>query len=347
MNTLNYIGCKNSLFHTISYICSTLDGFDKMSFLDLFAGTGVVGFNMLNKCESVISNDLEHYSYVINRALLCCNYSDKLEKIIDECNDLDGIPGLIYDHFSLGGECKRMFFTNDNAMKCDAIRIHIETLKDVNVINEDEFYFLLASLLVSIDKVANTSCVYGAYLKKFKKSALKDMLMIPIHTKTDISVNKNNVLNNSAETLSIDVDVLYMDPPYNQRQYSANYSPLNYIALYDDSIELTGKTGLIKGYNKSDFCRKAKAKESFKKIIDNAKCKYILLSYNNEGIIPFDHMKEILCAKGDVTLYKIKYKKFKAQKSVDVKYVYEYLWLCNCGTGSKGYNEIEQELLKL
>lgn len=358
MKTLNYIGCKKTLYKNIISLCqSKIPDFNKMIFLDLFAGTGIVGFNMQEFCKSVSSNDLEYYSFIVGSALLKCNYSDKLQEIINECNEFNGdledeefeeIPYLVYKNFSPNDECKRMFFTNENAIKCDKIRYYLNSLLEGETLSKNEFYFLLASLLVSIDKVANTSCVYGAYLKKFKKSALKEVVLEPIHTKTDINIEENNVTNEFAEKLiekdSTVYDVLYMDPPYNQRQYSANYSPLNYIALYDEDIELKGKTGLIKDYEKSDLCSKVKAVDSFKHIIDNAKCKYIILSYNNEGIIPYDLMKEIMMSKGKTTLYKIQYKKFKAQKSVEEKFVYEYLWLCRCGKGGK-FSEIETELL--
>lgn len=358
MKTLNYIGCKKTLYKNIISLCqSKIPDFNKMIFLDLFAGTGIVGFNMQEFCKYVSSNDLEYYSFIVSSALLKCNYSDKLQEIINECNEFNDdiedeefeeIPYLVYKNFSPNDECERMFFTNENAIKCDKIRYYLNSLLEGETISKNEFYFLLASLLVSIDKVANTSCVYGAYLKKFKKSALKEMILEPLHTKTDINIEENNVTNEFAEKLmekdSTVCDVLYMDPPYNQRQYSANYSPLNYIALYDEDIELKGKTGLIKDYEKSDLCSKVKAVDSFKHIIDNAKCKYIILSYNNEGIIPYDLMKKIMMSKGKTTLYKIQYKKFKAQKSVEEKFVYEYLWLCRCGKGGK-FSEIETELL--
>lgn len=356
MNTLNYIGCKKTLCKNIIDICTSEipEDTSEMIFFDLFAGTGIVGFNMKNIFKSIHSNDLEYYSFVINNALLKCNYSDKLQEIINEFNgfnsdlsddEFEDIDYLIYNNYSPNESCERMFFSNQNAIKSDKIRYYLDSLLETNVVNQSEFYFLLASLLVSIDKVANTSCVYGAYLKKFKKSALKDLYVEPIHTETNIKTDSNKIYNEFAEKIDIVCDLLYMDPPYNQRQYSANYSPLNYIALYNNTLEIKGKTGLIKDYNKSDLCSKIKAVDSFKYIIDNSKCKYILLSYNNEGIIPFDDMKKIMLSKGDTTLYKIKYKKFKAQQSVDDNFVYEYLWLCNCLKNEGEFNQYEKNLI--
>lgn len=337
MNTLNYIGCKQTLCPIIiDIIKSEIPNLKSMSFLDMFAGTGTVAFRFQELTETCSANDLEYYSFVINSGLLKCSYSTKLQNIIDQCNSLQGINGLIYNSYSENENCERMFFTVENARKCDAIRQFIEELLKSKEINTNEYYFLLSSLIVSIDKVANTSCVYGAYLKEYKKSSLKTVNIIPIHTNTNINFQNNNVFNISAEELSkLDMyyDIVYMDPPYNQRQYSANYGPLNYIAQYDEKILLKGKTGIIDGYNKSNFCSKVKVYESFKTILDNIKCKYIFISYNNEGLLDYYELVKLLCSYGELKLYKIPYKKFKAQKNVSGDTVFEYLWFINKTTG--------------
>ncbi len=340
MNTLNYIGCKNKLFNTIYSIMSeNISNISEKSFSDLFMGTGIVSYQMSGKCKSVHSNDLELYSYVIGNALLKCNYSTRLKKLIDECNKLEGIEGLIYKHYSPNNECERMFFTNNNAKKGDAIRAHINKLKTEDKITQNEYYFLLASLLTSIDKVANTTCVYGAYLKKFKSSSLKDMILEPVHINKNIDVESHVVTQRFAEDVCCEqkVDITYLDPPYNQRSYSSNYFVLNFIAMYDENIVPKGKTGLF-DKNKSDFCSKVRIKDVFQKLIDNINSPYILLSYNNEGLLTQEDLKEILIKKGSVKLYQIKYNKFKAQQNVDGKYVYEYLWVLD-KTKASGYEE--------
>jgi adenine-specific DNA-methyltransferase len=343
MNSLNYIGSKRTIFDKILATCqANIPDLESQTFMDLFAGTGYVGFNMQPYVRSVAANDLEYYSYVINKALHCCNYSDEIAHIIDTLNGLVGVKGLIYQHFSNHAECERMFFTVENAMKCDAIRQYIQQYSGQSI-----YYFLLASLLVSMDKVANTSCVYGAYLKAYKASALKPLVIVPIHTKTDVKVDANMVYNDKAEEIcKIGADIVYMDPPYNNRQYSANYSPLNYIAHYDSALTLTGKTGLIEGYNRSDFCKKGEVESAFNALINDVKCKYIVLSYNNEGIMDYDALKKIMESRGALKIYKFMYKKFKAQMTVDVANVYEYLWVLEVGKGTessrvKGTSESE------
>lgn len=350
MNTLNYIGCKHTLFNSLLTVCKeNIDDMDNKTFMDLFAGTGTVGFNMSKYFKSCDANDLEYYSYVINYALLKCNYTEKLQDIIDVCNGLKTlVEGLVYNNFSINPNCERMFFTNENAKKTDTIRQYIQQLLELKLITQPEFYFLLGSLLVSVDKVANTSCVYGAYLKEFKKSAIKPLGLQPIHTRTEIN-EQNNVFNELAEKLvktdNQYYDVIYMDPPYNQRQYSANYSPLNYIALYDESIVLTGKTALIENYNKSDFCKKKEVNKAFSSLIGDAKCNYLIISYNNEGILDINELKNLLLSKGFVKLYKIKYTKFKAQQNVDKKFVEEYIWVVDTTKTGNLVMEIEMEVV--
>ena len=350
MNTLNYIGCKHTLFNTLlSVFKQNIPDMENLTFLDLFAGTGTVGFNIQGYTKTCDANDLELYSYIINFALLKCNYSEELSELIKKCNELDMKEGLIYSNFSPTETCERMFFTNENAKKADAIREFIETEYKENRININQYNFLLASLLVSIDKVANTSSVYGAYLKQYKSSALKQLVLKPIHTKININ-QENMVYNNLAETFSESnakyYDIIYMDPPYNQRQYSGNYSPLNYIAEYNKDIVLKGKTGLIENYNKSHFCKKTNIKQTFESLISGLKCKYLIISYNNEGLLTIDEFKKILIKKGAVKLYLIKYAKFKAQQNVEQKYVEEYLWVVNTSIKSKIIEEIEIELIK-
>jgi adenine-specific DNA-methyltransferase len=340
MNTLNYIGCKHTLLEKLTEIIEkNIPDTREKSFLDLFAGTGIVGFNMRNKFKTVSANDLEVYSYIINSALLKASYSPRMQSLIDDCNEVSPVEGLIYTNYSPNENCERMFFTSENAQKCDAIRSYIDTQFEQKNITENERVFLIASLLVSMDKVANTASVYGSYLKEYKKTALKPLVLTPIHKNENANTSLNRVYNQKAEDLvnaedNTFWDVIYLDPPYNQRQYAANYAPLNYIAQYTN-LTLKGKTGLIEDYNKSEFCSKTKVKSAFEKLIKNSKCSYLLLSYNNEGLLDIETLKTILREKGNVKLHKIEYKKFKSFKGDNTK-VEEYFWVIDVVNKKEG-----------
>jgi adenine-specific DNA-methyltransferase len=361
MNVLNYIGSKRTLCNTIyniinKTIINNNEELNNMSFLDLFAGTGSISFFMKKYVKFIGANDLEYYSFIILNALLKTEYNEQVINYIQILNNLNGKNGLVSKNYSPNQEsnCERMFFTSENANLCDSMREYINNIYSNKQINNDEYYFLLASLLISMDSVANTSCVYGAYLKKFKSSSQKKLFISPIHSLTYSDENitqiqNNKVYNKKAEDLLLEkdfyYDIVYLDPPYNQRQYAANYSPLNYIAHYDSNINLTGKTGLIKNYNKSDFCSKPKVKLAFKTLFDRlkGKCKYVYLSYNNEGLLSYEDLITLLKNYGSVSCYKIPYKKFKAQQNVDKLDVMEYLWFIDLTKNIGDFIEINYE----
>ena len=333
--TLNYIGSKKKLLPFIDYVI-TQNIKENGTFGDLFAGTGIVGEYFSNKGFTITANDTEKYSYVINYATLISTYNKNVKTYIDELNELKGVKGLIYKNYSPNGN--RKFFTEENAMIADSIRIRIEELKNDDKINVNEYYFLLASLIQSLDKVANTTSVYGAFLKKFKKSSLNKLTLIPIH-KNDKKSN-NIILNKSVLEFKNNIDVIYLDPPYVARQYGANYFPLNFLIEYDEKIELKGKTGLYE-YYKSPFASKSKAKDAF---IDLFKVltkysSHIFLSYNNQGILTLEEMIDIMKDHGSVITYKYLYKKYQAVKEKGGNTI-EYIHYLNCNTQNE-YKEIE------
>ena len=132
------------------------------------------------------------------------------------------------------------------------MRTAIENWKEEGRISDNLYYFLLCSLLECADKVANTASVYGAYLKNLKKSAQKELVLEP--AEYALNDNEHKVFNKGANELikEIEGDILYLDPPYNARQYGANYHMLNTIAEYKPFIP-SGKTGLRK-YSRSKYC---------------------------------------------------------------------------------------------
>jgi len=311
---MNYIGSKLKLSSFIKdTVIKTVGNIDDKIFCDIFAGTGIVGRTFKPLVKSVISNDIEYYSYVLNKNYIG-NYTVlEYMDLIEELNNLELIEGFIHKHYSVEGHGDRQYFSDYNAKKIDTIRTRIEVWKDNKIINDNMYYFLLASLIESADKVANTASVYGAYLKKLKKSALKDLVLVPATFDTDGS--NHTVYNDDSNHIikSISGDILYMDPPYNQRQYGSNYHLLNTIAKYDD-FEPKGKTGL-REYNRSSYCKKNDVATAFEELIKHADFKYIFLSYNNEGLMSASDVEEIMKRYGDYSLETIEYQRFKADKT--------------------------------
>lgn len=311
---MNYIGSKYKLSYFISSSVKSIVGEDLSDkiFCDLFAGTGVVGRNFKKEVKKVISNDMEFYSYVLNK-----NYIENHEFLdneiyIKELNETNGEEGFIFNEYSENGKANRLYFSEHNGKKIDAIRTKIEFWKTEKKISSALYYFLLASLLESADKVANTASVYGAFLKKIKKTAQKELILEPAIF--EINSHSHEVYNEDSNILikKIEGDILYLDPPYNAREYGANYHLLNTIAKYDNFTP-KGKTGL-RDYSKSAFCKKKEVEKSFDDLIKNANFKYIFLSYNNEGIMSSETIKKILSNYGKYDLLTTEYQRFRADK---------------------------------
>ena len=347
MSTLNYIGSKKTLLTFIDYVLQKINpkftNTNKIKFLDGFAGSGIVGKHFNQQYGyNVYSNDLEYYSYIISYALLKVPYSNNLEKQIEELNKLTATVNkeynLITENYSEKGKEKRKFWSVSNAEKADAIIEQMQTNLDNKTITKKEYVFLLASLLSSFDKVANTASVYGAYLKEYKTSSLKKLDVKPIHINHEIINDKSNkVFNkdvNSDVITNNKFDIVYLDPPYNNRQYSSNYHPLNFVAKYSSEIIPYGKTGLLENSNKSDYSISKNVENSFKSLIKNLDTKYILLSYNNEGLMNSKDIKEIMSLRGKYGYFLKEYNRFKADKPENRNYManrtFEYLHYVVC-----------------
>ena len=222
-----------------------------------------------------------------------------------------------------------MYFTNENAKKIDAIRLKIEEWKDIKLINENEYYILLATLIEAIGYFSNILGVYGAFKKDWDKRALKPFLLKSI--KILQSEKEHFVYNQSSLELlkNYKYDIIYLDPPYNQRQYAPNYHILETIAKYDEP-KIKGVSGM-RNYDtqKSTFCNKVKALNDLELICQSNNYKYIIMSYSSEGIMPQNDILSIMKKYGDVKLEEYDYLRFKSNsyKDSDKKFIKEQLYI--------------------
>ena len=311
---MNYIGSKFKLSKFIkSEIKNVVGDLNDKVFCDLFAGTGAIGRAFKRETKKIIANDLEFYSYVLNKNYIGNHVKLDYQDYIYELNKLEGVDGFIYKNYCSGSGSGRQYFSDENGRRIDRIRQKIEAWKVSGEINDNLYYFLLTSLLENADAVANTASVYGAFLKHLKKSAQKYLVIKP--ALFEINENEHEVFNSDANSLinQISGDVLYLDPPYNARQYGSNYHLLNTIAKYDSFIP-SGKTGL-RSYERSQYCQKNEVTITFENLIKNANFKYIFLSYNNEGLMSRETVEKTMKQFGKYDLITTKYQRFKADKT--------------------------------
>ncbi len=309
---MNYIGSKLSLIDFLVNSVEQIAGKDCGVFADLFAGTGIVGSTFRKKGFEVIANDIQHYSYVLNKHYI--ENSERIdESLLSHLNGLDEVEGFVYKNYCAGSGSGRNYFTDKNGKKCDAIRTEIERLYQNGDISEKQYYSLLASLINSIDKFANTASVYGAFLKHIKQSASKDFKLEPLPI---IEGTEGTVYNEDINSLITKVkgDVLYLDPPYNARQYCTNYHVLESISRYDNP-KLSGKTGLRDySHQKSKYCSRRTVETVFDELLSKADFKYVFLSYNNEGLMTFEDIREIMSRYGKYEIFEKEHHRFRADK---------------------------------
>ena len=313
-----YLGNKNSILGFIDDIIEDEVGeFD--SFCDIFSGTGVVGSYFNAQDKKIISNDLLYQNFISLNAFLNAEEFDEA-KVLKIIKDFNASNTSRENYFSknFGGR----YFSKEVAKKVGFIREEIKKLFIADAINLKEKHILLTSLNYSIDRIANTVGHYDAYIKKEIREQKFEMKMLVV----DVQKNKNNEVHNADANMlirDIECDVLYLDPPYNSRQYCDAYHLLENLSLW----QKPEVHGVAKKFDrskiKSEYSLKSAA-DSFDDRIVNAKAKYILLSYNNMGDrgnsrsnakITDEEIIKSMSKRGEVKIFEKKYKAFTTGKS--------------------------------
>lgn len=336
---MRFIGCKTNLLNEISRVIQeNCDGTDKV-FCDIFSGTGAVSRFFKPKYK-IISNDMMFFSHILTAATIEINHLPdfkrlKEEGLTDPLNFLEIAPvratdyGYVTETFSPVGKAGRMYFNEENAERIDFIRETIELWKQREWISQSEYKYLLACLIEGIPFVSNITGTYGAYLKKWDKRALKhfELQRLEVYDNKQRNICYNEDANDLIRKIS--GDILYIDPPYNERQYLPNYHVLETIAK-NDKPDVYGVTG-IRDYSgqKSKYCMKSQVYEAFKDLLSNADFKHIIISYSNDGLLTQNQIEELLrstCIANTVKVYKIGYSRYKSKIQTQQDQHFEYLF---------------------
>jgi len=338
---MRFIGSKAQLLGDIEAVINKNTTGRECVFCDIFAGTGSVARYFKPKYE-IHSNDFLHFSYVIQKAtvennikpaftkLLSLGIADPL-KYLEETDIIrsECYSSFIADNYAPSDNNKRMYMTGQNAARIDFVRNTIEAWKSADHINESEYYYLLASLIEGVPYISNITGTYGAYLKEWDKRACKAFEM----SRLDVLDNgrSNHSYNTDANSLirEIDGDILYLDPPYNSRQYAPNYHLLETISRYDEP-EIFGVTG-VRAYDdiKSSYCVKSEVLDTFEDLIDKAQFTHIIMSYSTEGLMSSEQIESVLkrhCLDYSYKRYSIPYRKYKSKIANITESLSEYLF---------------------
>jgi adenine-specific DNA-methyltransferase len=325
--------------------------------VDPFTGTASVARALKEHGFHVVAADVMEYGYVFGRAYVAVtgepDYSGIADDVVrnaDESADgpagdgrgaagagstgprtadvvaylnaLPRRPGFIHRHFSPAGDVGRrfgrMYFTPANAARIDAIRDTLEDWHDSGRIDEDGFHVLLAALIEAADRVANTTGVYASFVKSWQPNARRRLKLRPPRI-----VPGNGCRAERADALDLvtdeaPFDLLYLDPPYNTRQYPGYYHVPEIIATgwYDGGVRLRGKTGLMPDDDRrSDWSRRGRCEDAFEELVATARWKHLVMSYNGEGIIPEATIERVLKENGRAATYRRYRRDYKRYRS--------------------------------
>ena len=316
LESRRYIGCKTKL---VDWIFDLIDKqtHDVHSFCDIFAGTGVMAHKALQKYNRVVVNDFLHSNNVMYRAFFAPTEWDKerVQAIIDKFNAVRS-SSLRDNYFSrnFGGK----YFDVATAKMVGYIREQLQKMK--SGLTDKEYAVLLASLIYSIDRRANTLGHFEAYIKKeISVQEPFELKMIDAQSYEGVDIYQEDA-NQLART--IDVDLTYLDPPYNSRQYSRFYHVYENLVQWKKP-QLFGTALKPKEENMSDYCRNA-AFSAFTDLVSHIKSRYLVVSYNNtyhskstssENKIKLEQLEEVLTKCGNTQVFNHEFKAFNSGKT--------------------------------
>ena len=330
---MRFIGNKESISMEIdSFMNEKIKDEDTLTLFDAFCGTGVVSDSLKGRYNIIINDNL-HWATTYSAGRLyapICKFNNLGFDPFTFLNNNNNIQkGFIYNTYA-PTLTERMYFTPTNAARIDYFRWQIEEWRSCELITEQEYCYLLSCLIESVSKVSNTAGVYGAFLKKWDARALKPIEFIS--PSFNHATPKNiRVYTSKLEDIiaKIDCDILYLDPPYTQNQYGTQYHLLETLILNDSPSvsKITGSRPVTP--MRSDWSKEYKVHILFDEVVAATNAKYIVLSYNNDGIMSKEYIETTLKRYGKSETYcckKISYKKYQNWKSQNKKEHFEYLF---------------------
>jgi adenine-specific DNA-methyltransferase len=339
---LTCIGNKRKLVKNIREIMNDIRSLlkkEKLNIVDGFSGSSVVSRELSYISNNIYTNDMELYSYLMAYCYLVnpkLEEKERINKHIKKMNEIaekgpykEGIISKLYAPKDTNNikEGERCFYTRENALIIDTLRDYIEYKVEVDIKN-----YCLVPLLNKASIHTNTAGVFKGFYKngkvgcfggkgEFSLSRIRKpiRLDIPIWNNTKYNAFLSNKdINVLVNELPNDIDVIYLDPPYNQHPYGSNYFMLNVITKNEEPKEISKVSGIPNNWNKSKYNSHDSAVESMKSLMSLGlnKSKYLLISYNNEGIITDDDW-ESLFIPYNVKKYEITYNTFKGCRNLN------------------------------
>ena len=351
---MRYIGNKTRLLPFILGALRKL-GIDPGSAHDAFAGTAAVGRALKGAGWRVASSDLMSYSHVFQQAYVVASdvpsldqlarHDPEVRRAIAEHPPDPALPpaanalrsvaahlasgrlheqGFITRNFSPAG--KRMYFTEENAARIDGARRALHEWRSADWIGDSAYFVLLAALIEGADRVANTAGVYAAYIKSWQPNALRPLSIVPeIPTAGPDGASAHRADATALARALGPVELLYIDPPYNARQYSGYYHIPEVIARgwFDTEPILRGKTGLLESDGqRSAWCSPRRVRHALAELLAATGARHVLVSYNSEGLLPDAELRAVLAeasVDGKVRRFSKTYRRYRADSDSETR----------------------------
>jgi adenine-specific DNA-methyltransferase len=319
---MRYIGNKTRLLGFIRRVLLAR-GIGPGRAVDPFSGTASVARALKRWRFGVAASDIMEYGYVLARAYVQVVRPPRFDALRGELggvelrhalrhlNAVPAEPGFIHEHFSPAGAAGavhgRMYFTPENAARIDTIRRRLHDWRRAGLLDDDGFHTLTAALIEAADRVANTTGVYAAFVKSWQPNATRPL---QLRAMPHVRGNGCTAARGDAVAAVADagpVDLVYLDPPYNARQYAGYYHIPELIARgwFDAPVTLRGKTGLIEDADRrTDWSSSRRCEAAFERLVAAADCTHIVMSYNGEGLIPEATIERVLREHGRRASYR-------------------------------------------
>jgi len=349
---ITYIGNKRALLgfigNGISKVQKKLRK-NKLKTFDVFSGSGIAARYFKQFSDLLIVNDLEKYSAVINECYLsnedeldCVLLREYYQDLIAQSNQ--GLTkGIIAELYAPNDDAhiqprERVFYTTRNAMYIDTVRQLIAKIPQ----NEQKYF--LAPLLSEASIHANTSGVFKGFYKNRETgigqfggqnhdalSRITGDIKLPFPVFSNFNCDTIICNNDSNEIIKMlpEVDLAYLDPPYNQHPYGSNYFMLNLILDYQYPKNTSKISGIPEDWNRSAYNKENHALNALTHLVTHIKAKYVLISFNSEGFISIEDMKNMLERMGKLEVLETKYNAFRGSRNLNEReiHVKEYLFL--------------------
>ena len=299
---IKYIGSKRLLIPRILACVGALPGVRRV--LDLFSGTSRVGHALKGCGYDVVSNDHNTFAHVLARCYVQADAREVLPaatRLLQELNDMPPRAGYVTETFSRSAR----FFHPKNAMRIDAIRAAIAGMN----LHPDLEAVCLASLLEAADRVDSTTGVQMAFLKSLAPRAQRDLAL---RAPRVLPGGGMALCHEAAEAAGmVEVDLAYLDPPYNQHSYRGNYHVWETLARGDEPASY----GVVRKRVdcreiKSDFNSKVRIGEAMERVLASLRARHVLVSFNDEGYLTREAMEALLAPHGAVGVFETEFPRY-------------------------------------